>query len=464
MILAQERARPARVRDWPHAWVLAVITVCFGAFMGQLDASIVTLTYRPIGHDFGASPAAVQWVSLSYLITLVALLVPVGRRSDQRGRKLSYLHGFVVFTAGSVACGLAPDLWALVAARTLQGAGAALLQANSVALVASAAPRGRLRSALGLQAAAQALGLAAGPTVGGVIVAELGWRWVFAINAPVGAVAIAAGVLFLPRSTSRAPRRPIDARGSLLLAVSSSALLLTLSALSGWRLAAFVPGLLGAAALSAALALRFSERKAPEPLLIPELLRPRTRAALVTALCSYMVLFGPLVAVPSLLEQRGWSALASGLVLSALPAGFAFGATASGARVHHWTDHQRAATGALVAAVVLVVTLFIPYNAAWLAPSLAALGIGLGVLAPANNSTVLRAVRPDETATAGGVLNITRGLGTALGISVVTLAYHAGGGRLVFLALLVAALGGLAAARSAPDPVRRGPGATAHRP
>src|SRR6516225_335843 len=112
----QERARPERIRTWPHAWKLAVATVCFGAFMGQLDASIVTLTYRPLERAFGASSAGVQWVSLSYLITLVALLAPVGKRSDQRGRKLSYLHGFVIFSAGSALCGLAPGLGFLIGA------------------------------------------------------------------------------------------------------------------------------------------------------------------------------------------------------------------------------------------------------------------------------------------------------------------------------------------------------------
>ena len=152
-IWTEERPRPAVIREWPHAWKLAVATVCFGAFMGQLDASIVTLTYRPLERSFHAPAAAVQWVSLSYLITLVCLLAPVGRRSDQKGRKLSYLHGFVIFTAASAACGLAPSLPFLVGSRVVQGVGATFIQANSVALVSNVAPAGRLRQTLGAQAA-----------------------------------------------------------------------------------------------------------------------------------------------------------------------------------------------------------------------------------------------------------------------------------------------------------------------
>ena len=109
---------------------LAVATVCFGAFMGQLDASVVTLAFPALQRQFGVALAGVQWVSLAYLLALVALLVPVGRCSDRYGRKLVYLYGFVLFTAASAGCGLAPTLGVLVAVRVVQAAGAAMLQAK----------------------------------------------------------------------------------------------------------------------------------------------------------------------------------------------------------------------------------------------------------------------------------------------------------------------------------------------
>ena len=184
--LLREPARPAVIREHPLAPWFAVATVCFGAFMGQLDASVVTVAFPALQRQFGTGLAATQWVSLAYLLVLTALLVPAGRWSDRAGRKLLYLYGFVVFSAASAACGLAPSLGVLVALRVVQAGGAALLQANSVALVVTSVPARTRRAALGIQAAAQAVGLACGPVVGGVLVGTVGWRWVFLINVPVG--------------------------------------------------------------------------------------------------------------------------------------------------------------------------------------------------------------------------------------------------------------------------------------
>ena len=150
---AGARARAARGRHW-----YVVGTVCIGAFMGQLDASIVTLALPQLGRDLHASVGAVEWVALAYLLVLVATVATVGRIADAVGRKLLYVYGFGVFTAGSVLCGLAPTLAVLIAARVLQAIGAAMLQANSVALIAEAMPPPLLGRAIGVQGTAQALG------------------------------------------------------------------------------------------------------------------------------------------------------------------------------------------------------------------------------------------------------------------------------------------------------------------
>ena len=201
--LLREPARPAVIREHPLAPWFAVVAVCFGAFMGQLDASVVTVAFPALQRQFGAGLASVQWVSLAYLLVLTALLVPAGRWSDRAGRKLMYLYGFVVFAGSSAACGLAPSLGVLIALRVVQAGGAALLQANSVALVVTSVPERNRRAALGVQAAAQAVGLASGPVVGGLLVAAAGWRWVFLLNVPVGVLAVVAGVCLLPRTEGR---------------------------------------------------------------------------------------------------------------------------------------------------------------------------------------------------------------------------------------------------------------------
>jgi MFS family permease len=198
--ILREPPRPTVIRENPRAPWLAVSVVCFGAFMGQLDASIVAITFPAMQREFSAPVAAVQWVSLSYLLGLIAMLAPAGRLGDAVGRKLVYTYGFVAFTVASAACGLAPSLGVLVTLRLVQAVGAAMLQANSVALVTTSAPKARMRFALGVQAGAQAVGLALGPTLGGLLTATAGWRAVYWVNVPVGIAAVVAGRYLLPRT------------------------------------------------------------------------------------------------------------------------------------------------------------------------------------------------------------------------------------------------------------------------
>ena len=410
----------------PASWRLAVATVCFGAFMGQLDASIVTLTYGRLRSQFHAPLAGVEWVSLAYLLTLVALLVPVGRLADARGRKLFYLYGFVVFTAASAACGLAPSLGALIAFRVVQAAGAAMLQANSVALVATSAPRAKMRTALGVQAAAQALGLALGPTVGAALVSTVGWRWVFWINVPIGVVAVVAGHFLLPRTRHRTPVPVFDWWGLLWLGTATTALLLGVSAASGLPLPGWVVGVLFAVAVAAVGAFVVRQRRAVAPLLDLALLRvPAVVPGLVGALSGYLVLFGPLVFVPVVLGRAGLSELLTGVVVTALPAGFALAATGADRLLPpSLPDRSRCVVGSAVACAVLAGMLVAPVSAGWLAVLLALLGAGLGVFTPANNALVMRAIPVAASGTGGGLVNMARGLGTALGVALVTLALH----------------------------------------
>ncbi|HEV2345860.1 MAG TPA: MFS transporter, partial [Actinocrinis sp.] len=442
-LLLAERPRPASVRDWRFGWWLAIGAVCLGAFMGQLDASIVVLTYPVLGSRFHASGAAVEWVSLGYLLTLIALLVPAGRLSDAHGRKLHYLYGFLVFTLASAACGLAPSLAALIGFRAVQAVGAALMQANSVALVATSAPRARLRAALGVQAGAQAVGLALGPTLGGIIVVGLGWRWVFLLNVPVGALGMVAGHYFLPRTRIRTPVRRFDWPGLLLLGVSSTALLLAISAASGLELSdATVVALFAVAALAGFGLARRLVRTAG-PLIDPALLRTRgTVLGLLGALGGYLTLFGPLVLVPAELTRHGTALDAAGLVLTALPAGFALAALAADRVLPRaWTDRRRALTGSVVALCALAALLPEYSHAPFLVPPLALLGVGLGLFAPANNALIMAAIPPGAEGTGGGLVNMARALGTALGVALVTLGLHQATHSTVLAAALLAAVG-----------------------
>ncbi|GAB2968130.1 MFS transporter [Amycolatopsis acidiphila] len=441
MAMLVEQPRPRVIRDHPHAGWFAVATVCFGAFMGQLDASIVTLTFPALQHEFGQPLAAVEWVSLAYLLGLVGLLAAAGRLADAAGRKLMYIWGFGVFTAASVACGLAPGLGWLIGFRVVQAVGAAMLQANSVALVVNSVPAARRRSALGVQAAAQALGLALGPALGGLLVSSVGWRWVFLVNLPVGVLGLVAGRFLLPRTRQRTALGRFDTAGLVLLAVGSTALLLALSGVSGLRLPGWVAALLVLIAVASVVAFRRRERRAASPLVDLDVLRPAAVSlGLLGALCGYLVLFGPLALFPQTLGTHG----AAGLVLTCLPAGFGVAAVgASWLLPRRLGSRGRAVLGSALCVVGCGVLPVAPGVPGLVGPLLLLVGFGLGVFIPANNSSIMGAIPERMSATGGGLVNMARGLGTALGVALVTLSLHVCGGvtgRSVDLALFGMAL------------------------
>ena len=374
----------------------------------------------------------------------------MGRLSDAHGRKLLYLYGFVVFTAGSAACGFAPSLGLLIAFRAVQALGAAMLQANSVALVTTSAPPARCRAALGVQAGAQALGLAVGPSMGGILVSTVGWRWVYLINVPVGVIAVVSGYFLLPRTRDRSPATGLDWWGVGLLAVAATALLLGISTASGMALPAEIT--LGLLAVSAWAAWAFvtRQRRVTHPLIDMALLQNRVVSwGLLGAMCGYLVLFGPLLLVPVVLADQGRSAVAAGLALTALPAGFALAAlVADRVLPGALSERQRATLGAAFCSAALGVGLFVALTPTSLVPLLVLIGFGLGVFTPSNNTLIMGSIPERAAATGGGLLNMSRGLGTALGVALVTLALHVGSGhagtfagdRLAVLGLLVAAV------------------------
>jgi EmrB/QacA subfamily drug resistance transporter len=412
-----EPRRLGSVRSSPRAHWYLLGTVCIGAFMGQLDASIVTLALPRLGRDLHAPIGAVEWVALSYLLVLVATVAIVGRIADAVGRKLLYVYGFGVFTAGSALCGLAPTLGVLIAARVLQALGAAMLQANSIALITEATPRPLLGRAIGVQGTAQALGLALGPAVGGLLMAVGGWRLVFLVNIPAGAAGLVLGWLLVPRSRSRRPIGQQDRLGALLLAIAAVGPIAYLSL--GGRDGYHDPLLLGALAAGIAAAIAFvrHERRLEDPLIDLTLFaRPALRTGLSTGLTSYLVMFGTLFVVPYYLSAANAGAARIGLELSILPVALGIAAPIAGRLLTRERERLLTGGGMLLAAVGLLVVA-LRHDTAGLLGGLALAGLGLGAFTPANNATIMAAAPTGHTGSVGGVLNMTRGLGTALGVA-----------------------------------------------
>ncbi|MFE5585122.1 MFS transporter [Kitasatospora sp. NPDC056531] len=468
--LLTERPRPRGVAGWRHAHWLAVGTVCLGAFLGQLDASVIALVFPALGRHFDAGFAAVEWVALAYLLVLVALLAPIGWLSDLVGRKTMYIGGFAVFGLSSLGAGFAGALWILVACRAVQAVGAAMMQANSVALVARGVPEHAMRRALGIQAAAQGLGLALGPSLGGLLVEHASWQWVFWVNVPIAVFGIVASWYLLPRTRTCAPvavpgprdsepRAPrFDLPGMLLLTGATSTLLLALSTASGLPLPGWAVAVLLFVSVVLALALVRQERRAARPILAPGLVNtPGVRSGLAVALIGYLLLFCPLVLGPVLLTGAGVSTAAAGLVVTMLPAAFAVAATVGGALLPRgWSDVARCRFGAGLAGAGLLLFAVLPVSGAAVAAPLLVAGYGLGLLLPANNALVMRAIPAECSAVGGGMVNMARSLGTALGMALSVLGVHlagaASGGRTVLVVLAVVAVA--ATALTGPTPAR----------
>jgi EmrB/QacA subfamily drug resistance transporter len=433
-----------------------VATVCMGAFMGQLDASIVTLALPTLQRTFHASLGAVTWVGLGYLLVLVAMVTAVGRVADMAGRKLLYTYGFGVFILGSALCGLAPSLAALVGFRVLQAVGAAMLQANSVAIIYLALPRASLGRGIGIQGAAQALGLALGPAAGGLLLAAGGWRLIFLINVPLGLAGLAAGWLLIPRSRHLQQRAPFDWAGLALFIPAVGALLsaATLGNRAGWTSPVITSMLAGAVVLGTGF-VRW-ERRARAPMLDISLFRsPAFASGIASGLLSYLVMFGVLLVVPFYLERAlRVSTGRAGLVLTVMPVCLAVVAPLAGRLADRYGPGLLTATGmAVVAATLIALALSRPGQWALLS-GLAVAGAGLGLFTPPNNAAIMAAAPKRQSGMAGGVLNMTRGTGTALGLALTAAAYELGGSprqgfriAVLFLATMAAAAAWLASRR-----------------
>ncbi|MDD4429699.1 MAG: MFS transporter, partial [Paludibacter sp.] len=186
----------------PFRQKLLLIAAGIAVFMDALDGSVVNISLPVIAADFGTDAGTVSWVSVSYLLILAGLILTFGKLSDCGYVRMIFIAGFVVFTLGSVVCGLSPNLAILIASRVFQGIGAAMIAASAPMLCVKFLPMNMLGVSLGVLTAASSIGFAVGPAIGGVITAFLSWHWIFFLNIPIGIFAVLFAVKIIPRSVS----------------------------------------------------------------------------------------------------------------------------------------------------------------------------------------------------------------------------------------------------------------------
>ncbi|MGE5414599.1 MAG: DHA2 family efflux MFS transporter permease subunit, partial [Syntrophomonadaceae bacterium] len=296
---------------------LTLAATGLGLFMIFLDALIVNVALPSIQGDFGVGESGLQWVVTAYSLGMAVAIMSAGTLADLHGRRRLYLAGIALFTAASIACGLARSLDFLNAARAVQGVAAATVNVTSLALVSAAFGDPKQKAwAIGIWTAIASTALAIGPTLGGILVQRAGWRIIFLVNAPVGLAVLVLTARFVRESRDERPRR-LDVPGQLLfiVAVGAFAYAVIEGPRAGWRSPEIV-GLFATALLALAGFIRV-EKRSPDPMMDLTLFRDRTYSlAIVTIFTVLFAVYGMLLVITQYLQNvRGFSPTDAGLLL-----------------------------------------------------------------------------------------------------------------------------------------------------
>ena len=410
-----------------YPWLI-VGTTCIGAFIGQLDASIVQLALPTLERNFDVSLNAVSWVAIAYSLAFASILPLFARFSEIFGRKLPCVGGYALFAIASALCGMAPSLRALIALRVLQGIGGALVGANSITILVKAAGPGRRGRAMGILATAQAVGVSTGPIIGGLLLALFGWRWIFWVTVPFGLLAAVLSWFVFPKTAELAGDKRLDWPGALLLTPALTLIVLVLSEVQAWGVSS--PRLI-CAFLAAMILLSFfarRERRTKAPLLDLGLFRiPAFSGGVIAVNLSYALLYS-MFFLMSFAFVRGFheSPIASGGRLAIIPIALGLVAPISGGLCDRLGVRKLTAAGMAfcIAGIVLL-----PLGLAGgtghspaLMVALALFGIGLGVFIAPNNSATMASAPDHLSGEAGGLLNLARVLGGTIGVAVASTA------------------------------------------
>ncbi|WP_354642992.1 MFS transporter [Kitasatospora camelliae] len=404
----------------PGAVRRALATLALAVLLPSLGTGIANVALPALAHSFGASFQAVQWVVIAYLLAVTALIVTAGRLGDLVGRRRLLLGGIALFTAASLLCGLASQLWMLIAARAAQGLGAAAMMALTMAFVGDTVPKERTGRAMGLLGTMSAVGTALGPSLGGLLVSGPGWRAVFLVTVPLGVLTLLLARRHLPPDRPRARTEVrFDHPGTVLLALTLGAYALAMT-LGHGRPGVLNLALLLAAALGAGLFLR-TENRTPAPLVRPAMFRDRAlSASLVAGALVSTVMMSTLVVGPFHLSRAlGLSAAATGLVMSAGPLVAALTGVPAGRAVDRLGPRRTTLAGlaAVTTGCLLLAVLPARYGVpGYLAPLLLTT-CGYALFQTANNTAVMADLPADRRGVVSGLLNLSRNLGLVTGAS-----------------------------------------------
>jgi MFS family permease len=419
--IAIKGAETARTEPtWPARWALAGLSLSM--LLSSLGTSIANVALPALAEAFDASFQQVQWIVIAYLLAITSLTVGVGRLGDIIGHRALLLAGIALFTVASVVCGIAPTLWLLIAARAVQGLGAAVMMALTIAFVGETVPKARTGSAMGLLGTMSAIGTASGPSLSGILISAFGWRAVFLVAVPLGLLAFGLACRGLPagRRIADDDRAGFDHIGTLLLALTLAAYALAMTTGRG-EFGALNIGLLAVAAAGAALFVA-TEARAASPLIRFGMLRdPNLGANLVTSMLVATVVMTTFVVGPFYLSRGlGLDAALVGAVMSIGPVISALTGVLAGRIVDRFGAPSIVIAGLIEMAIGALALCVLPANfgtAAYIA-GIAILTPGYQLFQAANNTAVMMNASADQRGVVSGLLSLSRNLGFITGASV----------------------------------------------
>ncbi|WP_223245442.1 MFS transporter [Streptomyces sp. CBMA156] len=397
--------------------------ICLGTFMLLVDVTIVLVALPSMSGSLDASLSQLQWVADGYALAVAAALLGAGMLADLHGRRRVYAAGLLVFALASVACALSPDMGWLIAARLVQGIGAAAMFATTLSLIGTLYSGRRLGMAFGIWAAVAASAAALGPVLGGLLTEALDWRWIFYVNVPVTALALWMTFRYVPRSTpAKDATRRLDVPGLLLFAVGAGGLVyaLTGSHSHGWTAAATLVPL--GAALLALVAFVGVQRRSVHPLLDLSLFRrPAFTAAMITIAVGEAAVYGILPYTSMWLQSvQHLSPVGAGLVVLPHALAAALVAIVSGRWMPKPSPRVGATLGLFLAGLGVSAEGFLGPGSGWpaLVGGLALSGLGMGLVFQVAAALALGSVPYDRAGMAGGTYSTFEQLGYAFGVAV----------------------------------------------
>lgn len=427
----------------------AILAVAFGVGLSVVDSAIANVALPTIGRELGISSSDSIWIVNAYQLAIMVSLLTFSALGERAGYRKVYIGGLMLFTVASVGCALSGSFQALVLARVMQGFGAAAITSVNTTLIRIIYPRARLGRGLGINATVVAVSSVAGPTLAAGILSVADWPWLFAVNIPVGFVALALSRRFLPANPVRVRGRRFDWRNAVMNALTFG---LLMASVEGFAHGLDPQLLCAGIAVLLVVGFLFIRRQLHEdhPILPLDLLRiPIFSVSVLTSICSFVGQMLAMVALPFYLQQAcGYDQVQTGLLLTAWPAVIMVVAPVAGilvGRVHAgWLGGGGLTL--MSAGLFLLAALPAEPSAANIVWRLALCGAGFGLFQSPNNSILIASAPPERSGSASGMLAMARLVGQTTGAGLMALLFELAPGNSTHTALVLSACFALAGA------------------